>query len=160
MHGLRDSFTRTFYKKLELILLNTDRFKRVGNLKWAREEGFQVGNVISGLETWKLDLANCFRNAVAEALTATIDKYVDHNGTNKAIIENHAHFIVTTLIPDLIKGLNPQAPLPLLKNRLREQIKSLSEEDRSLADNPYLIWGTLAAVSSIATISFALALEI
>ncbi|MDX1837474.1 hypothetical protein DIZ81_06025 [Legionella taurinensis] len=151
----KKNFTRQFLMALLAILSDVQEMKkaRAGYTQQEKDERRYNCQASFGLKNWDKETAVDFSATVFEALARASEHFVNHVQMVEQVQMLNEH-ILKELVPGLIKGLDCNQPLDKVRDVITQRIESMKEP--SLANNPYVFYGGLAATALAAVAVVAL----
>ncbi|WP_419420355.1 hypothetical protein ACNVED_03380 [Legionella sp. D16C41] len=156
MSNFEIAFLRTFYKSFINVLNPTKlhialkQFQtNVADSNSKRHSGIQT----FGLIDWQKQDAEKFTAAIAEALAATTEQFMDTQDLDS--IQAITDTLRNEYIPELIKRLNPHNPFEDLARQLQFDLEQLAKQEENVAIfNKYSFFGGAAVIALGAAIIY------
>lgn len=149
-------FTREFLIALLAILSDKQELKkaRASYTQDDKDERRYNCQASFGLTDWDKEAAVDFSAAVFEALVRASEQFKHHIEMYEQV-QFLNEYIKNELVPGLTEGIKPKQPLADVRDVIKQRIDTMKEP--SLANNPYVFYGGLAAAALAAVAVVALA---
>ncbi|WED43653.1 hypothetical protein [Legionella cardiaca] len=156
MNRFQQHFTTFFYQKLSLILSDEKLLQKAQRDFQQADKNIEryLGRSSFGLHEWKKENASKFSAAIAEALSETLTAFYTTDDEQLQLIQSCSETIQKQLIPKLATNVTVDNPFAEIQQRIQKEINQLNGE--SVFKNPYVLFGSMAAVAVVATVAWKL----
>ncbi|KTD18831.1 Uncharacterised protein [Legionella lansingensis] len=108
-----------------------------------------------GLHGWNDENAGKFSAVIAEALRQTTTAFFTKDDEQLKLIQRYSDNIKTNLVPKLTANVDTNNPMIAVKLNVEKKLLQLTA-DKSYFNNPYVLFGGLAATAIVATVAWSL----